>query len=129
MKSRNEVLPPDGSSVAAERVSDGGSSPPRSMFILPSAGRAIHLNAQPRKEESTERHVRFDTGNVGLVDQGSLGHMALPFRAFRRHQMSPRSVLTHHFARSSDLESFRDRLSRFAARDWFRHKARKITAI
>ena len=40
--------------------------------------------------------------------------------------MSARRVLTHDLARSRDLESFRDGLPGLAARDRFRHKARKI---
>lgn len=40
--------------------------------------------------------------------------------------MSARGMLTHDLARSGDLESFRDGLSGLAARDRFRHKARKI---
>jgi hypothetical protein len=129
MKSRNELLPPGGSSVAPERLAVDRAAP-RSMFILPSRdGARDPPQRSIRKGRSAEWHVRFDAGNIGLVDQAGLGHVTFPFRAFCRHQMPAGSMLTHHFARSRDFESFRDRLSRFAARDWFRHKARKITAI
>ena len=40
--------------------------------------------------------------------------------------MSARRMLAHDLARSRDLESFRDGLPGLAARDRFRHKARKI---
>ncbi|MEY2561509.1 MAG: hypothetical protein QOG51_1924 [Verrucomicrobiota bacterium] len=40
--------------------------------------------------------------------------------------MAARSMLTPDLARPRDLESFRDGFPGFAARDRFRHKARKI---
>ena len=43
--------------------------------------------------------------------------------------MSARGMLTHDLARSRDLEPFRDGLPGLAARDRFRHKARKIAAL
>jgi hypothetical protein len=43
--------------------------------------------------------------------------------------MTARGVLPQHFARASDLETFRNRFSGFAARNGLRHKARKIDEI
>ena len=76
-----------------------------------------------------ERHVRLDPIRIGLIDFGRLGQMTLPLGALRREQVSPRSMLAHDFSRPGDLESFRDGLPGFAARDRFRHKARKIKAL
>jgi hypothetical protein len=43
--------------------------------------------------------------------------------------MPARGVLPQHFARASDLETFRNRFSGLAARNGLRHKARKIDEI
>src|SRR5438128_6430211 len=81
----------------------------------------------PRR--SGERQVRLDPIRVRFVDFGRLRHVTLAFRALRGKQMSARGVLTHDLARAGDLESFRDGLPGLAARDRFRHRARKIAAL
>ncbi len=40
--------------------------------------------------------------------------------------MTPRSMLTQNFPRPGNLEPLGDGFSRLAARNWLRHKARKI---
>ena len=76
-----------------------------------------------------KRHVRLDPIRIGLIDFGRFSHMAFALAALGREQVSPRSMLAHDFSRPGDLESFRDGLPGFAARDRFRHKARKIVAV
>jgi hypothetical protein len=78
---------------------------------------------------SSERHVRFDPRHIGGMHQARFGQVPLALGALGREQMTARGVLSQHLARAGDLETFRDRFSRFAARNGLRHKARKIDEI
>lgn len=73
-----------------------------------------------------ERHVRLDACYVGLIDDCGFGHQAFAFRALGREQMATRGVLTQDFSGGGDFKSFRYRFPCFGARDWLRHRARKI---
>ena len=69
---------------------------------------AAHPTKPAGIRESGERHVRFDSIRVRLIDFGRLRHVTLALGALRGKQMPARSMLPHDFACPGDLEPLRD---------------------
>ena len=74
-----------------------------------------------------EGKIRFNPFYVRGMDDGRFCQMPFAFGILGRHKMAAGRMRAQHLARSSNLEPFGDGFSRFAARDWLRHKARKIS--
>ena len=77
----------------------------------------------------TEGQIRFDPSFVGLVHTRHFAEVPLAFGVFGGKQMTPGRLRAQNFAGAGYFKPFCDRFTRFAARDWLRHEARKIDAV
>ena len=80
------------------------------------------------RNESTERQIHLDPRYVCLIDEGRFAQIAFPFGALGRKQMTAGGMPSQNLSRAGDLESLRDGLAGFTARNRLRHKRRKIAA-
>ena len=62
------------------------------------------------------------------MDPRHFAEVAFALGILGREQMPARRLGTQNFAATGDLEPLRDCFACLAARDWFRHEARKIDA-
>jgi hypothetical protein len=75
-----------------------------------------------------KRKIRLNPRLISLIDLRDLAQLTSALGVFPREQVTPRRLRAQDFAACGDFKSFRDSFARFAAGDWFWHKARKIIA-